>query len=85
MNWFELVKSRINKFGILREETYNFDEISFQIGQIHISKPVISEDRLGRSKQVKPTNSERVTLIQRVRADGTSVLQFVIIKSKEIN
>ena len=27
--WFELVKNTINKYGILPEDTYNFDEAGF--------------------------------------------------------
>ena len=42
---------------------YNFDEASFQIGQISASKVVTDADRLGRPKQVKPTNTKWVTLI----------------------
>jgi hypothetical protein len=61
--WFELVKNTINKYGILPEDTYNFDEAGFQMGQISASKVVTDADRLGRPKQVKPTNTEWVTLI----------------------
>jgi hypothetical protein len=61
--WFELVKNIINKYGILLEDTYNFDEAGFQIGQISASRVVTDADRLGRPKQVKLTNTEWVTLI----------------------
>jgi hypothetical protein len=61
--WFELVKNTINKYGILLEDTYNFDEAGFQMGQISASKVVTDADRLGRLKQVKLTNTEWVTLI----------------------
>jgi hypothetical protein len=61
--WFELVKNTINKYGILPEDTYNFDETGFQMGQISASKVVTAADRPGRPKQVKPTNTEWVTLI----------------------
>ena len=30
--WFELVKNTTNKYGILPEDTYNFDEFGFQMG-----------------------------------------------------
>jgi hypothetical protein len=56
--WFELVKNIVNKYGILPKDTYNFDESSFQIGQISASKVVIATDRLGRLKQIKPTNTK---------------------------
>jgi hypothetical protein len=61
--WFELVKNTINKYGIIPEDMYNFDEASFQMGQISASKVVTDTDRPGRLKQVKLTNTEWVTLI----------------------
>jgi hypothetical protein len=30
--WFELVKNTINKYGIIPEDIYNFDEAGFQMG-----------------------------------------------------
>ena len=62
-DWFALVRNTINKYGILPEDMYNFDEAGFQMGQISASKVVTDADRLGRPKQVKPTNTEWVTLI----------------------
>jgi hypothetical protein len=56
--WFELVRNTINKYGIIPEDMYNFDEASFQMGQISASKVVTDADRLGRPKQVKLTNTE---------------------------
>jgi hypothetical protein len=61
--WFELVKNTINKYGITPEDIYNFDEAGFQMGQISASRVVTDTERLGRPKQVKPTNTEWVTLI----------------------
>jgi hypothetical protein len=83
--WFELVKNTINKHSILPEDIYNFDETGFQMGQISASKVVTSIDRPGRPKQVKPTNTEWVTLIQGACADGPSIPPFIIIKGKEFN
>jgi hypothetical protein len=83
--WFELVKNTINKYGILPEDTYNFDEAGFQMGQISASRVVIDADRLGRPKQVKLTNTEWVTLIQGACADGSTVPLFLVLKGKEFN
>jgi hypothetical protein len=83
--WFELVKNTINKYGILPEDTYNFDEAGFQMGQISASRVVTDADRLGRPKQVKPTNTEWVTLIQGACADGSTVPPFLVLKGKEFN
>jgi hypothetical protein len=57
------VKNTVDKYGILPEDIYNFDETGFQMGQILASKLVTATDRLGRPKQVKPDNTEWVTLI----------------------
>ena len=84
-DWFALVKNTINKYGILPEDTYNFDETGFQMGQISTSKVVTATDRLGRPKQVKPTNTEWVTLIQGACADGSLIPPFIILKGKEFN
>ena len=83
--WFELVKNTINKYGILPEDTYNFDETGFQMGQISPSMVVTATDRQGRPKQVKPTNTEWVTLIQGACADGSLIPPFIIFKGKEFN
>jgi hypothetical protein len=56
--WFTLVKNTVDKYGILPEDIYNFNKTSFQIGQISAYKVVTATDRLGRLKQVKPTNTE---------------------------
>jgi hypothetical protein len=83
--WFKLVKNTINKYSILPEDTYNFDETGFQMGQISALKVVTDADRLGRPKQVKPTNTEWVTLIQGAYADGSTVPPFLVLKGKEFN
>jgi hypothetical protein len=79
------VKNTVDKYGILPEDIYNFDETGFQMGQISASKVVTATDRLGRPKQVKPTNTEWVTLIQGVCADGSLIPPFIVIKRKEFN
>jgi hypothetical protein len=83
--WFELVKNTINKHGIPPQDIYNFDETGFQMGQISASKVVTALDRPGRPKQIKPTNTEWVTLIQGACADGSLIPPFIIIKGKEFN
>jgi hypothetical protein len=79
------VKNTANKYGILLEDIYNFDETGFQMGQISASKVVTATNRLGRLKQVKPTNTEWVTLIQGVYTDGSLILTFIVMKGKEFN
>jgi hypothetical protein len=83
--WFTLVKNTVDKYGILPEDIYKFDETGFQMGQISASKVVTATDRLGRPKQVKPTNTEWVTSIQGVCADGSLIPPFIVMKGKEFN
>jgi hypothetical protein len=42
------MRNTINKYGILLEDMYNFDEAGFQIDQISTSKVVTDADRPGR-------------------------------------
>ena len=80
------VQNTVNKYGILAEDIYNFDETGFQMGQISPSMVVTASDRQGRPKQIKPTNTAWVTLIQGVCADGTaSPPPFIIFQGKEFN
>jgi len=83
--WFELVKNTINKYGILPQDIYNFDETGFQMGQISASKVVTDASQPGRPKQVKPTNTQWVTLIQGACADGSTIPPFLVFKGKELN
>jgi hypothetical protein len=83
--WFELVKNTINKHGILPEDMYNFDETGFQLGQISTSRVVTSSERTGRPKQIKPSNTEWVTVIQGACADGSAIPPLLIFKGKTIN
>jgi hypothetical protein len=46
---------------------------------------VTALDRPGRPKQIKPTNTEWVTLNQGACADGSLIPPFIIIKGKEFN
>lgn len=80
--WFKLVRNVINKYGILPEDTYNFDESGFQMGSTSCTKVVTSSQRQGKPKQIKPTNTEWVTLVQAGCADGSTTPPFLIMKGK---
>jgi hypothetical protein len=79
------VKNTLDKHGILPRGTYNFDETDFEVGQISASKMVRATDRPRRPTQVKPTNTEWVTLIQGACTDGSLIPPFIIMKGKELN
>jgi hypothetical protein len=46
--WFKLVGDTITKYGVLKEDIFNFDETSFQMGVISTSKVITTSDRKGR-------------------------------------
>ena len=50
--WFTLVSNVKAKYGILDDDTYNFDETGFMMGQISTGVVVIDAEKLGRAKQV---------------------------------
>jgi len=84
-DWFALVRNTINKYGILPGDPYNFDETGFQMGLITTFMVVTASDRQGRPKQIKPTNTQWVTLSQGACADGSTVPPFLVFKGKEHN
>ena len=61
--WFSLVANIKAKYGILDDDTYNFDETGFMMGQISTGAVVTASDRPGRPKQVQPGNREWTTVI----------------------
>lgn len=79
------MKNKNNKYGILLEDIYKFGETGFQMKQISASNVVTAIDRPGRFRQVKPTNTEWVKLIQEACADGSPIPLFLVIKGKEYN
>jgi hypothetical protein len=46
--WFKLVGDTIIKYGVLKEDIFNFDETGFQMGVIFTSKVITTSDRKGR-------------------------------------
>jgi hypothetical protein len=56
--WFQLVRNTIEKYGILGEDIYNFDETGFMIGVISTAKVVTGAERSRRPVSVQPGNRE---------------------------
>ena len=44
-DWFRLVQNTIEKYGILDEDIYNFDETGFQMGVISTAKVITGAER----------------------------------------
>ena len=82
--WFERVLATKQKYGILDEDTYNFDETGFAMGLItgSSSKVVGSRDSVGRAVVIQPGNRMWTTVIECVNATGWTIPPFVILEGK---
>jgi RecB family endonuclease NucS len=61
--WFKLVENTKAKYGILDEDTYNFDESGFVMGMILTGAVVTGPERRGRPKSVQQDNREWTAVI----------------------
>jgi hypothetical protein len=80
--WFRLVCNIKAKYGILDDDTYNFDETGFQMGMLSSAKVVTSSERHGRPRTKQPGNREFVTVIQGVCATGWVLPSYVVVKGR---
>jgi hypothetical protein len=80
--WFDLVRNVKAKYGILDEDTYNFDETGFQIGVGGSVKVVTASERRLKPIGVQPGDREWITLIACINAMGWSIPPFFILKAK---
>jgi hypothetical protein len=80
-DWFRLVRNTIEKYGILEEDIYNFDETGFQMGVISTAK-VITGANKGKPVSVQPGNREWVTVIDCISLYGHSVPPVIIFEGK---
>ena len=56
--WFDLVRNTIQKYGIVAEDIYNFDETGFQMGIAGTAKVVTGSEQALRPKLIQPGNTE---------------------------
>jgi hypothetical protein len=80
--WFRLVANMKAKYGIQDEDTYNFDETGFMMGQISTGAVVTASERRGRPKTVQQGNREWTTVIQGINATGWAIPPFIIFKGR---
>ena len=80
--WFKLVEETRQAYGILDEDSYNFDETGFIMGVAATSKVVTSFDTIGRAVTIQPGNREWVTTIKCINASGWCLPPFVILSGK---
>ena len=80
--WFTLVRNVMAKYGILEDDTYNFDETGFMMGIIFPGMVVTTSDGLGRAKLIQPGNREWATVIQAVSSYGYAIPPFIILAAQ---
>jgi hypothetical protein len=81
--WFELVRRTREKYGILDEETCNFDEIGFAMGLINLgASKVVTMASVGRATVIQPGNRKWVTTIECINAQGWILPPFIILEGK---
>ncbi|KAF7566808.1 hypothetical protein PtrM4_151280 [Pyrenophora tritici-repentis] len=80
--WFSLVQSVKAKYGILDEDTWNFDESGFMMGKISSQLVVTGSEKPGKQKKLQPGDREWVTLVQGVAATGRVIPPFLIFAGK---
>jgi hypothetical protein len=80
--WFELVRNTKAKHGILDDDTWNFDETGFMMGQITPGMVVTASERRARPKAIQPGNREWATAIVGINALGQAIPPFLILKAR---
>jgi hypothetical protein len=76
--WFKLVEETKNKYGILDEDVFNFDEAGFMMGKITAQRVVTGSESRSRPKAVQPGNREWVSVIQGVNAAGWTIPPMLV-------
>jgi hypothetical protein len=80
--WFKLVDNTRQQYGILDQDTYNFDETGFMMGVASTSKVVTSSDTVSRATAVQPGNRDWVTTIECINASGWALPPLIIMPGK---
>jgi hypothetical protein len=80
--WFDRVAATRLEYGILDEDTYNFDETGFMMGMTATCKVVTNSDRSGRAITIQLGNRNWVTAIECVSAAGWVLPPMIIMQGK---
>jgi hypothetical protein len=80
--WYDRVARTKQKWGILDEDVYNFDETGFQMGVIATARVLTRSDRRGRPVATQPGNREWVTVIESINCQGWALPAKVIFQGK---
>jgi hypothetical protein len=80
--WFELVRRTKERYGILDEDTHNFDECGFMMGMICAQMVFTGSEKRSNPKKIQPGNRDWVTIIQGICAAGWAIPPFIIFGGK---
>ena len=80
--WFTLIWNTKAKYGILDDDTYNFDETRFIMGIIFAGMVVTTSEGRGKAKLAQPGNREWAIVIQGVNAQGWPIPPFIILAAQ---
>jgi hypothetical protein len=83
--WFNLVQTTIQQYGILADDIYNFDETGFAMGLCAHQKVITRAEYYGRRSVLQPGNREWVTAIESINASGWALPPTLIFKGKQYN
>ena len=61
--WFDLVQATRQKWGIVDDDIYNFDETGFMMGKILLQLVITALEGYRKKKQIQLGNREWVTII----------------------
>ena len=80
--WFDLIQATIQKYGILDDDIYNFDETGFAMGLTATAKVITRAEYYGRRPVLQPGNREWVTVVESISASGWALPPTIIFKAK---
>ena len=77
-----LVTNMINKYGIIEDDIYNFDEVGYVMGLIRTIHVVTSSDRYGRPVTLQPRDWEWVMSIEYINLRSWALSPMLIFTGK---
>jgi hypothetical protein len=81
--WFQILETVRQRYGICDEDIWNFDETGFAMGVTVTSKVVTNSANIGRAIMKEPGNREWVTVTECINTRGIKIPPFIIFKAKQ--
>jgi hypothetical protein len=82
--WFETYQSSRQKYGIVEDDVYNFDETGFGMGMLSPNTMVVtSSDRSAKPRIIQLGDRVWTTVIATVSATGWALPPYILFKGKQ--